>query len=203
MKKFICSTLLALCCGFAQSETVSLDSFLHKQDYYQFETHFNKLLTTPEERKSYLFQYIHSGHAIVYWLMANEFSKEVLSSNYLVEDKKLLDFTKTMIYTALLITEQDSNVCMDREPANAARKLLSQYSAIMGFERKYFGNNEQIMQKSISFLDNLKNRPEPMWVCLQYGNRMNIATYGKTYNVNEFQTLRKAANAKLLKSVTR
>lgn len=203
MKKIICSAVIALCSTFSQAQTVTLDSFLREQDYYKFELNFNNLIKDPKERQNYLFRYIHSGHSIVYWLLANEFSKEVISSNYLVEDKQLLDFTKKMIYTALIITEQDSNVCMDREPANAGRKLLSQYPSIMSFERRYFGNNLDIMKKSIDFVDGLKLRPEPMWVCLQYGNRMNLATYGKTYNMSELYNLRRAANTKLLNSVSK
>ena len=203
MRKFIYTTFFTLfSLPLYANNTNELDNFLNNQDYYRFELNFQQL-NTSQERKDYLFKHIYSGHAIVYWLLANEFSQDIMASKYVVQDKSQIDFTKRMIYTALLITEQDAAVCMDRKSLNAARSILYRFPQITDFERRYFINNIESMNKSVEFVENLKNRQEPKWVCLQYGDKMNYSIYGKTYNKSEFATLRAAATTKIVNTLNK
>lgn len=190
---------------FIQSYSYSntLDNYLQQQNYLFFEEAFKQQITDPKSKKDYLITHINSGHPIIYWLLANEYSKDIINSKYLIKDTKLLDFTKQMIYTSIILTQQDSFYCMEKKPQNASSELLHKYNSILDFERRYTDNNYQIMEKSIDFVKNIQNRPSPNWACLQYGDKMNMSLYGKTFSKTELTNIRNNVNKKLLNSVKR
>lgn len=199
MKK-IYTFALSLC--FASLSQASLsENYLEQQNYLYFEESFKTEFPTSQDKKNFLLTKINSGHPIVYWLLANEYSKDVLKSQFVVTDKKLLMFTKQMFYTALVLTQQDSHFCIEKRPQNASSELLSKFPQIMDFERKYFDNNLEVMEKSIDFVNNLPNRKPPNWACLQFGDKMNTSTYGRTYSSTDFRLIKENINKKLINSI--
>ncbi len=179
---------------YAQSTTpASLDILLLSQDYNTFESRLKDAFRDEASINAYLMTKLYTGHSVVYWLLGNSYAKNIVSQKYVFDNKAQIDFTKQMIYTALLLTEQDANSCVENEPKAGTDLIMKKYGYIVDFERRFTQNNLENFDKSVTFIEHLKARPAPKWICLQFGNayRNNISNnmYGQvTSNMDMLNT---------------
>ena len=191
----------------SQENVSILNDLLEKQEYNQFEIKLNELYKDEQSKNQYLFSKVYSGHNIVYWILANEYSKKAVTSKYVFDNIDHINFTKQMLYTALILTEQDSHSCVQNIAKNATLERFKKYRFTVDFERKFLQNNLQNFDKSTNLVEQLKNRPKPNWACFEFGHaddaENQITAYGKILSGQEIVVVRRNILSKLRDTILR
>lgn len=198
--KIIIPVLLALCSLQASSSEI-LDKMLVEQNYLSFENSLKKIYPEPLKQKEYLMKQVYTGHPIVYWILAGNFSREIVAEKYVYTNQDNIDFTKHMVYIALLLTEQDTLSCMETDIRGVSQEYLHKYPTILDFERKYPYNNSKIFEKSVTFTQTIRSRPSAKWICLEYGNERNVNNYGKLWGAEQVERIRKETTEELRRKI--
>lgn len=136
---------------------------LKTQNYISFYDEFAKYNSLPYEQLKYLDSKLYDGHAPIYWLVADLHSK--LGNDY---------ETHKWLYIAIIMTKQDSELCSDHTAKNAVNYLLKAFPKATEISRTTPHNVKPAMNEVIFFLNNLKQRSNPIWAC-SYGTHKLLA----------------------------
>lgn len=135
-----------------------LDEFLTKEDYVHFFEYFSSINVESNAPLKYLNSKIDDGHIPLFWLMSNEYASIKDSFN-----------THKWLYTALIMTTQDANLCNDRTSLVAPKTLLREFPNILNITTKTPQDIQPAVEDSARFIRNLKKRTNPKWTCT-YGS---------------------------------
>lgn len=133
------------------------DQALKTQNYVSFYDEFAKYNSLPHEQLKYLETKLYDGHAPIYWLVADLHSK--LGNDY---------DTHKWLYVAIIMTKQDSELCSDPSAKNSVNYLLKAFPKAVEITKTTQQNVKPAMNEVIFFLNNLKQRSNPIWAC-SYG----------------------------------
>ncbi len=149
-----------------------LNSLLSNNNYNEFFTKIGNYTskTSPDYIK-YLNSKVSDHHVPLYWLMAEHYA---LLKNY--------PETHKWLYTAMIMTQQDANLCSDRTARFASQKLLRFFPSIMDAINVSPFEIEKGMQQTIFFIQNIKDRKPPNWVCFYGEEKLN---YGANVLINK------------------
>ncbi|NCP98128.1 hypothetical protein GW796_07385 [archaeon] len=143
---------------FSYEQIAKLDDYLLHGQYQEF---FNLIQNTQVSKKNYL-DYLLSkqneGHIPLYWLISDYYAKENNQQE-----------THKWFYISLIMTQQDSYLCSDLTARNAPRILMKSFSTSVDVTRVSPQLIDSSMKEVIYFINNLKERIDPIWVCY-YGN---------------------------------
>lgn len=140
--------------GYSGDELVLLSDILYEQNYIKFQSVFNNLNKTDQDKISYLVAQQNKGHTPLYWLMADLYAKT----------KQPLQAHK-WLYVSTIMTSQDAALCADRTANYATQKLLRTFSHAADLTRKTPKYINPAMVEVMSFMENLQTRTNPEWVC--------------------------------------
>lgn len=136
-----------------------LNQHLSKSDYNSFFSYLAENIDkSNKDYLNYLLSHRESYHVPVYWLIADYYAKEKNSIE-----------THSWFYTAMIMTQQDASVCSDKSSRTASHQLLRFFPAILDLLNKTPHDIRPGMQKAMFFVQNVKIRKSPLWVC-SYGN---------------------------------
>lgn len=107
---------------------------------------------------------IHTGHIPLYWILADIHSK----------NKNGLDAHK-WLYSATIMTEQDVQLCGDKNLEGYTKKILRSFPETIYYTRGTPYYIEEAMRKTYDFIINIKERQPPDWIC----NSVKKVTKGK------------------------
>lgn len=139
----------------------TLDGYLASSSYQDFFAFVIKNPIVDEQYIAYLISKKDQGHIPLYWLMANYYAEK---ENHIEAHKWL--------YTAMIMTQQDSYLCYDETARNAPRILIRAFPKIIEVTTKSPQHIQPAMSEVSFFLYNVKNRIHPEWVC--YYGQNNI-----------------------------
>lgn len=163
---------------FTQEQKNILDNLLKQQEYQEF---FNKIQLNKNSKSSYI-SYLLSkkddGIIPIYWLISDYYAKE---KNYLETHK--------WFYIALIMTQQDSYLCFDETAKNAPRILMKSFPESIDITRKTPQYIDISMREVIFFINNLKTRIPPDWVC-NYGEQEILRGREKIKNKESWNKIR-------------
>lgn len=149
-----------------------LNAALVENNYSEF---FSKIATyttkTSQDYIKYLNSKVSEHHIPVYWLMAEHYA---LMKNY--------PETHKWLYTAMIMTQQDAALCSDRTARFASQKLLRFFPSIMDAINVSPFEIDKAMQQTIFFIQNVKDRKPPNWVCFYGEEKLN---YGANILINK------------------
>lgn len=155
------------------------DQALKTQNYVSFYEEFAKYNALPYEQLKYLDSKLYDGHAPVYWLVADLHSK--LGNDY---------ETHKWLYIAIIMTKQDSELCSDITAKNSVNYLLKAFPKATEISRTTQHNVKPAMNEVIFFLNNLKQRSNPIWAC-SYGTQKLLAHQIPLIPEQRWDTIRK------------
>lgn len=142
-----------------QSHINILNQHLSKANYNSFFNFISENIDTSHPNYiKYLMTHVESYHVPIYWLIADYHAKQ----------KNSLD-THYWFYTAMIMTQQDASVCSDKSSRSASHQLLRFFPNILNILNKTPHNIRPGMQKAMFFVQNVKTRKSPLWVC-SYGS---------------------------------
>jgi hypothetical protein len=144
-----------------------LNATLRTQDYAKLYDVMSSLVKN-EDYINFLLSKVSEGHPPVYWLMADYYS---LNNN----PKE----THKWYYIAIIMTQQDSAVCLDLSARFAAQKTMKGFPEVLTVTRKTPQFTQQAMTEVIFFLESLKQRANPAWAC-SFGDNENLYPNEKT-----------------------
>lgn len=131
-----------------------LNRLLKEQNYSKFFSEIQSLKVSKTSYIDYLKSKKYDGIIPIYWLMADYYAQQ---KNYLKTHKWL--------YIALIMTQQDSYLCYDQSARNAPRILLHDFPKTLDLTRDSPEYIDQVMPEVVFFIQNLKNRINPIWAC--------------------------------------
>lgn len=133
-----------------------LDDLLDKQNYIQFYDMFSEYDNKPLIQLEYLNAQVNNGHIPIYWLLSDKNLR--LKRSY---DGLRYGFI------ALIMTQQDSALCINKESNRAANNLLNFFKETQSALRSGDQSEKsEGIQGAIFFISNLKKRSHPKWSCL-------------------------------------
>ncbi len=138
-----------------------LKKYLDQEKYDDF---YNLIIKTPISKENYIryFEGIkNEGHIPLYWLMAEYYASQNDENN-----------TMRWLYTALILSEQDSNIC--NNSSNAVYYLLKNHPKAEEISRKNPQKNSIILKEVYKFIVSLRIRSHPKWACV-YGKDMGTS----------------------------
>lgn len=131
-----------------------LENDLSTQNYADFFSTLEAANVSSDYYEKYLLTKTDDGIAPVYWVLANYYTHQ----NKVQEAKKWL-------YTAIITTQQDQNLCLDKSSRVATNQLIHAFPDTIDMDRKNPQYNQKSIQDAIFFIKNLKIRAFPGWVC--------------------------------------
>lgn len=131
----------------------SLNSALRNQDYPKLYL-IMSTLTKNEDYINFLLSKVNEGHPPIYWLMSDYYS---LNNN----PKE----THKWYYIAIIMTQQDSAVCLDLTARFAAKKTMKSFPEALTVTRQTPQFTQQAMTEVVYFIENIKQRANPAWAC--------------------------------------
>ena len=140
--------------GYSSSQISTLDELLSKQDYISFYSNFEQMNVGADKQIEYLFNKRMDGHIPLYWLMADYYAK----TNQPAETHKWL-------FIATILTQEDAELCTDPTSRYASQKLLKAFPAANEIVRRTPQYTNDAMREVIFFIQNLRVRSNPIWVC--------------------------------------
>lgn len=155
------------------------DQALKTQNYVAFYEEFAKYNSLPYEQLKYLETKLYDGHAPIYWLVADLNSK--LGNDY---------DTHKWLYVAIIMTKQDSELCSDPTAKNSVNYLLKAFPKATEISRTTPQNVKPAMNEVIFFLNNLKQRSNPIWACA-YGSQKLYSHQDPLVNEQRWDIIRK------------
>lgn len=131
-----------------------LDNDLSSQNYSDFFSTLESADVSSDYYEHYLLTKTDDGIAPVYWVLANFYTHQ----GKIAEAKRWL-------YTAIITTQQDQNLCLDKSSRIATNQLIHAFPDTIDMDRKNPQYNQKSIQDAIFFIKNLKTRAFPGWVC--------------------------------------
>lgn len=144
-----------------------LNSTLRTHDYAKLYEIMSSL-TKNEDYINFLLSKVNEGHPPVYWLMADYYS---LNNN----PKE----THKWYYVAIIMTQQDSALCLDLSARFAAQKTMKSFPEVLTVTRQTPQFTQQAMTEVIFFLESIKQRANPSWAC-SFGDNEHLYPTEKT-----------------------
>lgn len=142
---------------FTNEQLVQLDILLNEENYSKFYEYINNSNVSEGGMIKYLLNKSLMGHIPTYWLLAHLFSFE-----------KNNEETHKWFYIALIMTQQDAELCSDSSTKVASKTLLRDFNNIVDIINRTPQYIVPSMQFAGDFVRNLKQRNNPKWVC-SYG----------------------------------
>ena len=164
--------------NFTIEQINSLNQLLFNQEYAKFYELIYSTEVSKENYSKYLLSKVYDGHIPVYWLLASYFATE----------KKELE-THTWYYIAIILTQQEVALCNDKTAIRASNELNKQFNNIMPLVRSSPQHTLKAMNEVMFFIDNLKEKPHPNWICY-YGYNANELLNNLTISKNLWKTKR-------------
>jgi hypothetical protein len=140
--------------NFTFEVSTKLDSDLSSQNYSDFFSTLESANVSSDYYEHYLLTKTDDGIPPVYWVL----------SNYYTHQGKIAD-AKRWLYTAIITTQQDQNLCLDKSSRVATNQLIHAFPDTIDMDRKNPQYNQKAIQDAIFFIKNLKTRAFPGWVC--------------------------------------
>lgn len=140
--------------GYTSEQIGKLNDLLVKQDYITFYDMFEQWNVGADNQFKYLYEKRYDGHIPLYWLMAEYFAK-----------KNDAPETHKWLFIATITTQQDASLCTDPTANNASQKLLRAFPLASDIVRKTPQYTNDAMREVIFFIQNLRNRSNPIWAC--------------------------------------
>lgn len=135
-------------------EIRKLNSLLEEQNYIAFYDLFNSLNVYSDAQYEYLSSKKYLGHVPIYWLLADYYAKQ-----------KEAEETHKWLYIATIMTQQDAELCSDNTSTGASRKLMRSFPAAAELTRATPEYIFPVMKEVIFFVENIKERSNPIWAC--------------------------------------
>lgn len=160
--------LINICSYVEAQQTISnpdlneLTSYLKISDFNNFYSKLNKSNYSNSTKIKYLLEFKNEGYTPLYWMLSELYANE--NNN---------EETQIWAYIAIIMTDQDSNLCMDETATNAVGKLISINEKTYSIILKTKQNTKEITKKAIQFIKDLDKRKSPKWACY-YGNENNL-----------------------------
>lgn len=139
---------------YSESQKNRLDSLLEKNDYVGFFNLFSTIEVPEKEKISYVKSKNQEGRPPLYWIEADLYAKA-----------KNVEQANFWFYSAVIMTEQDSFLCIDLTAQNAARKLMRDFSDATDLIDSTTEVGRSTMPKVVFFIQNLEIRTNPSWAC--------------------------------------
>lgn len=140
--------------NFTFEVSTKLENDISSQNYADFFTTIESANVSSEYYEKFLLSKTDDGIAPVYWLLAN----------YYTHAGKIAD-AKKWFYVAIITTQQDQNLCLDKSSRVATNQLIHAFPDTIDMDRKNTQFNQKSAQDAIFFIKNLKTRAFPGWVC--------------------------------------
>lgn len=144
--------------NYSSDVTFKLNNDLEKQDYTDFFSLLKNNIVSDESYIQFLNAKKDEGHVPIFWLLSDYYAKK----NDIINTKKWL-------YIAIITTNQDYELCIDKSAKYANQKLTRYFNTSFDIDVKSPEKNKQAIQDAILFITNMKKRAHPRWVCL-YGD---------------------------------
>lgn len=142
---------------FTNEQLIQLDIFLNEENYPKFYEYINNSNVSEGGMIKYLLTKSLMGHIPTYWLLAHLYSFE-----------KNNEETHKWFYVALIMTQQDAELCSDSSAKIASKTLLRDFNNIVDIINRTPQHIVPSMQFAGDFIRTLKQRTNPKWVC-SYG----------------------------------
>lgn len=160
---------------FTNEQIIQLDIFLNEENYSKFYEYINNSNVSEYGMIQYLLTKSLMGHIPTYWLLAHLYSFE-----------KNNEETHKWFYVALIMTQQDAELCSDSSAKVASKTLLRNFNNIVDIINRTPQYITPSMQFAGDFVRTLKQRSNPKWVC-SYGiyelaDKNNITIPSKYWN---------------------
>lgn len=147
-----------------------LNTTLKNNDYFKlFEV--TNFLVKDEDYIKFLLSKLNEGHPPVYWLMADYYSLTNIKEAH------------KWYYTAIIMTQQDSSLCLDSSARFVSQKIIKFFPEVLSATRKTPQFIQPAMAEVIFFLENIKQRASPTWVC-SLGENEDMYPVEKTIKSN-------------------
>lgn len=167
--------------GYSSSQISTLDELLSKQDYISFYSNFEQMSVGADKQIEYLFSKRMDGHVPLYWLMADYYAK----TNQPAETHKWL-------FIATILTQEDAELCTDPTSKYASQKLLKAFPTANEIVRRTPQYTNDAMREVIFFIQNLRTRSNPIWVC-NFGEKELKSTDNVLISKDLWESARKKA----------
>lgn len=141
---------------FTNEQIAQLNLLLSNNNYTEFYDYIKKTEVTSNKYISYLESKKFEGHIPLYWLMADYYSKQ----------RGKEEDTHFWYDVAIIMTYQDSHLCYDTTVKYAADKLSKSFPTPANVIRNSPQYNHIVMPKVAFFINNIKQRISPKWVCI-------------------------------------
>ena len=148
-----------------------LNTTLRTNDYFKLFEITSSLLK-DEEYIKFLLSKVNEGHPPIYWLMADYYS---LNNNPKESHK--------WYYIAIIMTQQDSALCLDSSARFSSKKIIKYFPEALTVTRQTPQFIQPAMTEVIFFLENIKQRANPAWVC-SLGDNEHMYLSEKTIKPN-------------------
>lgn len=136
-----------------------LSDLLKQEDYINFFSDLKNTIISLNHYLTFLKQQAEFGHVPVYWLLGDA---ESLAGNT-TESRK-------WFYVALITTQQDSRICLDRTSRFAAQKLTRIFERLRDYLTKNPGDEKKATKEAILYIKSINKRSHPKWACF-YGTQ--------------------------------
>ncbi len=140
---------------------------MQAQDYPQLFSQVYELKNTKIDYIEYLHNLKFYGHPPIYWLMSDYYT----SINNPLEAHKWL-------YAAIITTQQDASVCLDSSAMFATQRISNFFPEVRTLTSRTPQLIDKAMKDVVFFVQNLKDRPNPVWACY-YGTIPNSESQNK------------------------
>ena len=138
-----------------------MDALLNESDYKEFFVEISKL-ELNDKYIGYLKSKESEYRVPLYWLMANYYANKG-------NEKEMHKW----LYVAVIMTQQDAELCNDKTARYASQKLLKYFPKILEVKNKTSYEIANGMNSAIFFINNIRGRKDPSWACSYGENEVN------------------------------
>lgn len=171
---------------YSDHQIIRMDELLLKENYVQFFEYFSSINVESTAPLKYLNMKMDEGHIPLFWLMANEYAIIKESFN-----------THKWLYVALIMTTQDSQICLDRTAQSAPKTLLREFPSILNITTRTPQDIQPAVTEAARFIRNLKKRTNPQWTC-SYGSEAIKEGRTTTYYPESWKEIRDSVISRFL-----
>lgn len=196
-----------------------LAKLLDMQDYGNFFALVEKYNGRDPSLEKFLEKQASNGHIPVFWLLANYYAVQsitnkntsapvvvnnALTNNINIEKNNHDNIINThkWLYIATISTQQDSYLCTDNSARSVTKILNTYFNFPVDVARDTPQFTENAMSQTIFFLDNLKVRQDPTWICKSYGSVKKATNLQNTNRITLPKEYWSAKRKEVLKSLT-
>lgn len=142
--------------NFSNEEISSMELLINQKDFSNLYEYLKKVNVSPSNYIAYLESKKDLGIIPLYWLMADYYS---FQSN-------AVEATHFWSSVAVITTAQDANLCFDTTVKYAPQKMIKSFPNAQTTISKTPQFTNTTMPKVKFFINNLKTRITPEWVCV-------------------------------------